>query len=255
MTLSNPENPNYAATIVKIKSIVPLEGCDNVVGTPLLGFQAIVGKGTQVGDVGIVFTAETQLSEEFARENNLYRHENLNKDQSQKGYLEDNRRVRAMKFRGHRSDALFMPLDSLSYIGDMGLKEGDTFDEIDGHPICRKYVKKTNAPKNIQKQKEKFTRVDGKFLPEHYDTEQWFRNDHRIPETSDVIVTQKLHGTSIRIGHTIVARKLSWIERLARRLGVRVAETEFDYIFGSRKVIKDINNPNQNHFYGSFKVR
>jgi hypothetical protein len=88
----------------------PLEDCDNVVGTPIFGFQAIVGKDSKPGDLGIVFPAESQLSEEYCRVNNLFRHGDLNDDESAKGYLEDNRRVKAMKFRGHRSDCLFMPL-------------------------------------------------------------------------------------------------------------------------------------------------
>lgn len=47
MKLAKPENENYAATVVSIHAITPLEGSDNIVGTPLLGFQAIVGKNTQ----------------------------------------------------------------------------------------------------------------------------------------------------------------------------------------------------------------
>src|SRR5574338_1274390 len=145
MKLDPPANPNYAATVVRIRSIIPIENCDNVVATPLLGYQAIVGKDTKVGDLGIVFPAETQLSEEYARKNNLHRHCNLNDDESAKGYLEDNRRVKALKFRGHRSDALFMPLSSLWHTDNFVphvveyLREGDTFDELNGHEICRKY--------------------------------------------------------------------------------------------------------------------
>lgn len=256
MKLQLPENANYAATVVAITRIVPLDNCDNVVGTPLLGFQAIVGKDTQVGDLGIVFTAETQLSGEFAWANSLHRHAELNKDPEAKGYLEDNGRVKALKFRGHRSDALFMPLSSLAYTGvDVSqLQPGDTFDVLDGHPICQKYVIKrphTGTPR-VEKNKAKvFKRVDEKMLPEHYDTDNFFRNRDLIPGHKQVIVTQKLHGTSIRIGNTIVRRQLRFRERLAARLGVKVATTEFDNVYGSRKVIKDVNNPNQQHYYGS----
>lgn len=254
MKLNEPQNANYAAVVVSIKSITPLENCDNVVGTPLLGFQAIVGKDTQVGDVGIVFPAETQLSEEYAHYNNLFRHGSLNRDEGATGYLEDNRRVRAMKFRGNRSDCLFMPLSSLDFAGANidELKEGDVFDELNGHEICRKHVVKVRERNGNEKNKETtFKRVDAKFLPEHYDSDNFFRNHDRIPEGSRIVVTQKLHGTSIRVGNTIVARKSTLLERFVRRLGVRVAETEFDYVFGSRKVIKDANNPNQNHYYAT----
>lgn len=254
MKLNTPENKNYAAIVVELTGTTELEGCDNVIGTPIFGFQAIVGKDTKAGDVGIVFPAETQLAEEYARRNNLHRHGNLNDDEGSKGYLEDNRRVRAMRFRGHRSDCLFMPLSSLSYIpGWEDLKVGDTFDRLGEHEICNKYVVKTNKKENrLEKNKKKvFSRVDKKFLPEHYDTDNYFRNAETIPEHFWVHITQKLHGTSIRVGHTVVARKLSLRDRAAKVVGVKVADTEMDYVFGSRKVIKDINNPNQNHFYST----
>lgn len=256
MKLQEPENVNYAATVVAVTRIVPLENCDNVVGTPILGFQAIVGKDTQVGDLGVAFTAETQLSGEYAHVNNLHRHGNLNQDQSAKGYLEDNGRVKALKFRGHRSDCLFMPLSSLSYTGiDIaGLRSGDTFDVLNGHPICQKYVVKrpVSATKITKNKRKVFDRVDGKFLPEHYGTDNFFRlrNQEAIPAGRHITVTQKLHGTSVRIGHTIVLSKLRLREKVAARFGVRVQKTEFDHVYGSRKVIKDINNPYQNNFYG-----
>lgn len=255
MKLAPPENSNYAAVVVEIKSITEFDNCDNVVGTPLLGFQAVVGKDTRVGDVGIVFPAEVQLSEEYCRENNLFRHSEKNRDPEKRGYIEDNRRVRAQKFRGHRSDCLFMPLDSLAYTGAKihELKPGDVFDVLGAYEICKKYViRQPRGAARIDKNKKKvFKRVDAKFLPEHWDSDNYWRNVDALTDDTFVYVTQKVHGTSIRIGNTIVRRKLNWRERVAKRLGVKVQETEFDYVFGSRKVIKDPNNPNQDHFYGS----
>lgn len=253
MKLQEPENRNYAATVVRIESIKPLENCDNVVGAPILGsYQAIVGKDTKVGDLGIVFVAETQISEEFARMNNLHRHGNLNNDEGASGYLEDNRRVKAMKFRGHRSDCLFMPLSSLDYIPKFdptSLNLDDTFDKIGDHDICKKY-ERVRPQSRLEKNKGKvWVRVDKKFLPEHYDTDLWFKNKDTIPEDKTVIVTQKLHGTSIRIGNTIVARKHNMVEKALKRLGIKIQDHEFAMICGSRKVIKDPNNPNQNHYY------
>lgn len=251
-----PVNVNYAAVVVRIRALVPLAGLDNLVAAPLLGYQAIVSKDTQVGDFGILFVAETQLSEEYARLNNLHRHSNLNDDESAKGYLEDNRRVKAIKLRGHRSDALFMPLTSLLYLEDdknrlhlFEFKEGDAFDVLNGHEICRKYTRPTRGRMAAQ-QTAKESRVDKRFMPEHFDTENYFRNVDKLKFGELCYITQKLHGTSIRIGHTIVSRKLSWWEKLAKKVGVKVQETEYDYVYGSRKVIKDPNNPEQNHFYG-----
>lgn len=253
MKLKEPKNVNYSALVISIKTLTELEGCDNVVGTPLIGFQAIVSKNTKVNQLGIVFPAETQLSEEFCKNNNLYRKAEKNKDSKVTGYIEDNRRVKAMKFRGHRSDCLFMPLESLSYIKKFNpndLKEGDTFDEINGYEICKKYlVKVPKSFEKLEKNKNKFVRVDEKFLPLHYDSENYFRNSFAIPPHKEIIVTQKLHGTSIRIGNTIVKRKLGLFSKLLNKVGVKIQETEYDYVFGSRRVIKDANNPNQNHYY------
>jgi hypothetical protein len=155
MKLLTPENENYAATIVTIKEIHPLEGSDRIVGTTIFGSQAIVGVGTtEVGTKGVYFPAETQLSEEFAYENNLHDHGDRNKDQGAKGYLGDNRRIRAIRLRGHRSDCLFLPIESLSYIKGLKLEElqdGDTFDTLLDHPICKKYVLKRTVKENALK--------------------------------------------------------------------------------------------------------
>lgn len=251
MKLDQPENSNYAAVVVEIKALVPLANCDNVVGTPLLGFQAIVSKDTKIGDIGIVFPAETQLEDKFCYENNLYRHDDKNKNLGVKGYIKDSRRVKAMKFRGHRSDCLFMSLESLKFTKAKidQLEINDTFDTINGEKICKKYVIKTYTPRIDKNKKPRFTRVDQKFLPEHYDSDNFFRNADTIPLHQEVIITQKLHGTSVRIANTIVRRRLNPIEWVLKKLRVKIQETEFDNVYGSRKVIKDINNPNQKHYY------
>ena len=254
LTFKEPKNANYVAVVTTIRNINVLPNCDNVVGAPLFGYQAIVGKDTKVGDLVLVFTAETQLSDEYTKANNLYRDTTLNADPEKKGYIEANRRVRAIKFRGHRSDALVMPVDSLAFTGiDVSkLKEGDTFDELAGIEICRKYevAKKVGTQKTSFKE-EKFKRIDNKFLPEHLATSHWFRQLDSIPDDAEVIVTQKLHGTSIRIGHVPVNVQPTWKEKVAKFFGVKVQTTAYDHVYGSRRVIKDVNNPNQVHFYAN----
>lgn len=147
MKLDKPQNENYAAVIVKVKSLTPLEGLDNLVGAHFFGYQAIVSKDVKVGDVGVLFTAETQLSKDFTKQNSLYRHAELNKNTDKTGFIEDNRRVRAIKLRGNVSNALFMSLDSLSWTKANvdKLEEGDTFDTLNGKEICNKFVRKTKG--------------------------------------------------------------------------------------------------------------
>lgn len=255
MKLLEPENKDYAAYVVKLPAPVKLEGLDNLVGLPVLGTQALVAKDTDYGELALVFTAGTQLSAEFAYKNNLHRHADRNEDQGQTGYLEDNRHIRSMKLRGHTSGALVMKLSSLSYIKKLDVSqfnEGDTFDRIGDYEICNKFIsKKTRAQMTFEKNKKIFKRVDEKFLPQHYDTDNYFKNSHVIPENVEVTVTQKLHGSSIRVAHTIVKRKKSLVEKLVMKLGAKVQDVEYDYVYGSRRVIKDLNNPSHVHFYDS----
>lgn len=254
--LDPPVNKNYAAQVVRVPATVSLNGLDNLVGVPILGHQALTQKnGVVVGDLKVALTAETQVSHEYAAANDLYRDSTLNSDPTAKGYLEANRRIRALKLKGHRSDALLMPLESLAFTGvdPSQLREGDTFDTLTGIEICRKYEIPVKAnPRGTTQSKvvKAFKRVDAKMLPEHVSTDNYFRSADAIPADAELIATAKYHGTSVRISNTIVRAKRTWRDRLAAKLGVRVLDHEYDYVHGSRKVIKDPGSTTSQHFYG-----
>ena len=254
MKLKEPVNKNYAAAIVRIDHLNPLVNSDNLLGAPLLGMQAVVSKDTPIGTVGVVFVSGTQLSDEYTARNNLFRHKEFNEDKEQAGFIEDNRRVKALKLRGNRSDALFMPLSSLAYT-KVDLSEfnvGDSFEELNGFEICKKYEVKRKSVPNHEKNKHKvFTRVDEKLFPRHYDTTQYDRVLDTFKPYTEIVVTQKLHGTLLRFSNIPVKRKLTLKEKLAKKLGVKVQAEEYAHVYGSNRVIKDANNENQQHFYGS----
>lgn len=254
MKLERTEDSNYNAIVTTITKLVPFDNCDNVQGTLIFGFQCVVSKDVQVGDMGIFFMAETQLSEKYCHNNNLFRHSDLNRDQSQVGYIEDNRRIKAVKFRGNRSDGLFMPLSSIDWTGidSAKLKSGDEFSSINGEEICKKYVRRVRANIGPNQQKAKrFNRVDPEFFPEHFKTDHFLKYVSDLDPNTEAIVSQKIHGTSIRIANTKVKRKLSIRDKIAKLFGVKVQSTEYDYIFGSRKVVKDPSIKEQNHYYGT----
>lgn len=250
MKLTAPENEAYAATIVKLDNTYPLDNADNLVGARFFGYSAAVSKEYQPG-LYVMFGAETQLSENYCYENNLHRHGNLNKDEGAKGYLEDNRRIRAIKLRGNTSNCMIMPLESLAYTGvDVSeFNDGDTFDNLNGQEICKKYVVKSTE-REIKTQAPKFSRVDKRLLPEHIKTLQFWRHEKQF-NGKQVVVTQKLHGTSVRISNIPVANKLTWKDKIAQKFGVKVDTHEYDYVYGSRRVIKDVHNPEQDSFYSS----
>lgn len=246
-------NPNYCATVVKIDRLIPLDNCDNLVWFPIFWYTCIVSKDVNVWDIGVVFTAEVKLWEEYCRENNLHRHSDLNKSTEITGYIEDHRRVKAVKFRWNKSSALFMPLSSFNYlwISENQLSIWESFNEIDWKEICSKFIPVLIGARNKQRGTTKrFDRIDCKTFPEHVDTENYFRNSGKYRNEDWVTVTQKLHGTSWRFWYVKVRRKLGLLERLLKKIWVKVSEIEYDYIAGSRKVIKDIKAENNfNHFY------
>jgi hypothetical protein len=135
LNLKPPQNPNYCATVVELKHFVPLAGCDNVQGTLIFGNQVIVGKDAQPGDVGLYFPVEVALAPAFLGANNLYRKPEWgNVDPAKKGFFEEHGRVKCVKFRGHRSEGFWIPLDSLNYISPeikRFINIGNEFDTIE----------------------------------------------------------------------------------------------------------------------------
>lgn len=251
---------NYSATVIQVPELRKAENSDKLYIIDKLGITAIVDESwkDRVGELVLMFPAEVQLSKEFARENNLHRHSELNADPTKSGYLEDNRRVRALKLRGNISNGLVLPVSSVShmFVGGGGhiFREGDVFDTVNGKEICRKYVieeKAATLTKGERQVKKAFRRVDSTFLPEHFETGQWLREEQTVPSDAELIITQKLHGTSCRLAHTLVKRKLTWLEKIAQKLGVAVKDHDYDLVAGSRRSIKDPNNPEQQHFYGT----
>lgn len=233
----------YSAVIVRLPELTPLAGCDNVAGARIFGLQAIVSKDSVPGTLGVWFPAETKLSDEFLRENNLYRHSDRNKDENLKGYFEDNGRVKAVKFRGHRSDSFWMPLTALSYIpGEHVFTEGFAFQELLGHKICEKYVLKHLAGKNNAGNKVLHRTSEAQF-PKHFDTPNFFRNGGSIDSFEYVTVTQKLHGTSVRIGNVLVDQPRTWKHKVLRFFGIELPSKAYEIVAGSRNVIKDAKNP------------
>lgn len=250
-------NQNYAAQVIEMPAPAKHPNADRLEIFDTFGYQVISTIGTfHEGDLAVVFPAETQLSEWMASNANLFRHEYLNRDSDVTGYLEDNRRVRAIRLRGSISSALALPLEEVLNIFDAiegDFPVGTRFDHIGAVEVCRKYVVKQAVERvspEDRKRKKAFVRVDAAVFPQHLDTDNFFRCADQLDFDDEIIVTQKLHGTSARFGRVPVRRKLPWYERLAAKLGVKVQETEYDVLAGTRRTIKDVNNPDQKHWYG-----
>ena len=255
MKLNKPKNLNYCATVVAIKTLVPLNNCDNVQAAIIMGNQVIVGNDVKIGDVGLFFPLECQLSSKYLKENNLYRKPELNLDVTQKGYFEENGRIRCIKFRGNKSEGLFMPITSVGDFikeDDDSLFIGDEFDELNGINICKKYVPIQRNLGNKYKisKKPKPSKIIENQFRFHENTSQLYKNLNKINPEDIISITYKLHGTSGISSKVLCKKPLKWYEKLLRKIGINIVDTQYDYIYSSRKVIKNSNlNPNANHFY------
>ena len=284
MKIKEPKNQNYSAIVVEIKTLIPLEKCDNVQGAIIMGNQVIVSKDVKIGDIGLYFPLECALSKEYLSNNNLYNKPELNVDNTKKGYFDENGRIRCQRFRGHKSEGLYMPIGSLSFIfpdifnpnstglwykGDFKINIGDCFDELNGTPICSKYIIKSNRiPGQSKNRNSKFNRKYESKLVEnqfrlHQDTNMLYRNLHKIEPNSLISISYKLHGTSGVSSYVLCKRKITKREKIGAffhniytvitslgRNNSRIDNTEYDYIYASRRVIKNEElNPNAQHFY------
>jgi hypothetical protein len=254
--LKKPVNENYCANVVSIKSVIELDGMKTIAHTNIYGNMVIVSKELKIGDVGIFFPIETKLSNDFLHYNNLYRHNNLNLDQTKKGFFEDNGRVRCVKFQGYKSMGFFIPLDSLEFTYHReSLKEEDIFDELSGIKICEKYIVKADRVPGMggNKGKGKLARISKLIENQfrfHQDTAQLGKNMHMLKPDDVISITKKMHGTSTISSYILCKKKLNPIEKFLKFVGVNVVDTEYDNIYASRKVVKNSDlNPSKQDYY------
>ena len=138
----------YNAYIAEVKELRKHSNADRLQVATFFGNDTIVGLDVKVGDIGIYFPVDGQLSEEYATENNLVRRKDENGN-NVGGYLDpDKRNITALKLRGEKSDGLFMPLTSLEKFTDITkLNVGDIINVLNGKVICQKYIPRTSTIK------------------------------------------------------------------------------------------------------------
>lgn len=260
------DSKNYTCQVIKLPPKIAIKGLDNLVHVNVQGNSCLISKDSPEDELYLYFPCESQISDEFLKKSNLYRESTLNLDPTKKGFFEDNRRVKALKFRGIISSGFVIPLQesmkekmlSVRAATIDSLKIGDEFNELDGVEICKKYVRRSNSGKTgFSNPRTKWIDdiVDSKMVPEHPDTAHFYKNLHKFNMmTDEIVISYKFHGTSARTYNTLVKRKLSWKERWAKRFGVKVVEDTYETVACSRRVVKSVGFeelPNKNHFFTS----
>jgi len=240
---------SYKAIVTKLTNVRAHSNADKVQLATCHGNQVVIGLNHTEGELGIYFPSDGQLSQGFCAANNLFRKAELNSDPEAKpGMFDENRRVRAQRFRGEVSDGFWVPLSNLDFIGGISFVEGFEFDELNGIQICEKYINPATikAARENQGKKTRTAKTSVMFK-EHFDTAHFGRCLHEFDYGQTIIITEKLHGTSGRIGHVQIERDLTWLEKIAKRFGVQVQENEWKYLNGTRRVVLEESSGTQFH--------
>ena len=247
----------HCGYIIKVKELKPHSNADRLQILTCFGNDTCVGLDVKIGDKGIYFPTDLQLSAEYCAENHLCRKKADGSPDT--GYMDPNKRnVTAVRLRGERSDGLYMPLSSLEFTGinieDLGV--GDTIDIVNGVEICRKYIPRgTKSASGSQSAGNKVRKKKMPVAPlfsEHADTEQLAYNLSAFKPGDEIEITLKMHGTSQRTGYlpTLKGYKKNILDYILRREGTPIYD--WGYVSGTRRtVLEDF----EGGYYGSNAFR
>lgn len=244
---------SYTAIITEIY-VSPHPNADRLQLGNVLGQQVIVGLDVRTGDHGVYFPPDGQLSDEYCTANNLYPQFDENGKRVGGGFIDPkHRRVKAQTFRGEKSFGLWMPLVSLEFTGTARPQLGMEFTELEGVPICNKYITQATSTARVGKTRNQ-RQAELPTFAKHHSTGQLYRELGAIHTDDTIIVTEKLHGTSHRIGKPFEVTELSgwrgWL--LSKIAKTRKVYRDFGVAHGSRNVIL---SDDDGGYYGTHAFR
>lgn len=267
---SKNANVNYLAKIVKIDNfhkhsdpeVTKLKCCC------IDGFNIITGIDSEPG-LYVYFPTACCINPKFLSYANLYRHGELNVDQTKTGMFEDNGRVKAIRLRGELSEGFIIPIVVLenwvmSTVNvELKVEEGTEFDSIE-HDGKTFWVNKKYIPKNTRtsgapgsgnsgkgKQPKGLDKIIENQFRFHYDTVLIKKCPHVLHPSDLISITSKVHGTSGISAYVLCKQELNWKQKIARWLTGEEFD-KYDYLYSSRSVIKNqyYNKSVQGGFYG-----
>lgn len=247
----------HCGYVVKIAELRKHTNADRLQVATIFGNSVIVGLDTHIGDMGVYFPTDLQLSEEFCKVNDLVRRKDEHGNQAG-GYLDPNKRnIRTMKLRGEVSDGLYLPITCLAEFTKVSdLAVGDTIDTLNGHEICCKYVPYVNTTvRRVGAAPGKKAKAN--FAPtfyEHVDTAQLAYNLNAFKAGDIIQLTLKMHGTSGRTGYLpLVHHKQSLFDKIFHRVGKEYKE--YGYVTGTRRVVLDATHTGGYYDDNSFREK
>lgn len=267
---SKNANVNYLAKIVKIDNfhkhsdpeVTKLKCCC------IDGFNIITGIDSEPG-LYVYFPTACCINPKFLSYANLYRHGELNVDQTKTRMFDDNGRVKAIRLRGELSEGFIIPIVVLenwvmSTVNvELKVEEGTEFDSIE-HDGKTFWVNKKYIPKNTRtpgapgsgnsgkgKQPKGLDKIIENQFRFHYDTVLIKKCPHVLHPSDLISITSKVHGTSGISAYVLCKQELNWKQKIARWLTGEEFD-KYDYLYSSRSVIKNqyYNKSVQGGFYG-----
>lgn len=259
----------YKAIIVRLKEIRIHPNADRLKLTTIEGNQVIVGLDAKEGDLGIYFPTDGALSDAFAKANDLIRRKNSDGTPAG-GMFDENKRVRTQKLRGEISDGFYCPIEFLSFIKGFSrdkdeldhfhikgtvFKEGDELDSIGDVPLCTKYTSPRTKQQLANVSGRKNFSIRTKMFHQHFETSHFGRCVNLIPDNSHIIITEKVHGTSQRVGHVQVQNKNGnlWdricLFLMTLKWKKEIIYSDWEYMVGTRRVVLDLKHKKDSGFH------
>ena len=265
------DNPNYCAKVFLLPELRPHPNADRLALVPIDGQTVITSKTAQIGAKYVYFPIECAINKDYLSFSNSFSTPELNKDKTKKGFFSEKLRVKATRLRSVLSEGYIVPAqDLVDWLVESGEKislgdfqDGVVFDTIGSIILCEKYVNKdalrklAAAEKNEKNKRGKVKRfdkiIDNQFRF-HIDTENLKRNVQKVNPDDIITISYKLHGSSAIFSKVLVKNNLRWYEILAKKIGLNISETRYDFLWSSRRVCKnqyEEKEKQNQHFYDS----
>ena len=250
MTLSTSKdyNSNYLAQILKLDSVYPHPNAEKLQLAEIQNSVVVTDLTSKVGDIYVYCPVESQISSKFLSWSNSFRDPLLNQDKTAKGFFDAKGRVKMIKLRGEYSNGYIISFEKFSefvsseygvFLKD--IEENISFDTICGELFISKYeppIQESSSPSPKTKVK-KFDRLVENQFRLHSDTENLRKEIYKINPEDYISITNKYHGSNGVVSNVLIKRRLSFVEKIIKFLGIKVSETEYGMIYASRNVIKN----------------
>lgn len=186
------------------------------------------------------------------------------------GYFDASGRVKTKRIRGVVSEGFaihpnsIVNMDDVFSVLDWECHVGLKFDMLNAERVCWKYISRKEAnilanlrPKQTfyQKAMKKIRRntnlVENQFRL-HYDTSHISEFMKKVNPYDDVVITTKVDGSACCVANILVKKELNVFEKLWKKLGFNVNDTNYHVVYSSHHIIKstEINPGATEGFYG-----